>query len=36
MAELVLASGSPRRKSLLSDLDVDFIVVPADVDESSL
>ena len=36
MAELVLASGSPRRKSLLSDLDVDFIVVPADVDESPL
>jgi len=36
VAELVLASGSPRRKSLLSDLDVDFIVVPADVDESSL
>ena len=36
MAELVLASGSPRRKSLLSDLDVDFIVVPADVDESLL
>ena len=36
MAELVLASGSPRRKSLLSDVDVDFIVVPADVDESSL
>ncbi len=32
----ILASGSPRRKSLLSDLDVDFIVVPADVDESSL
>ena len=36
MAELVLASGSPRRKSLLSDLDIDFLVVPADVDESSL
>ena len=36
VAELVLASGSPRRKSLLSDLDVDFIVVPADVDESLL
>jgi septum formation protein len=36
VAELVLASGSPRRKSLLSDVDVDFVVVPADVDESSL
>ncbi|HBU75233.1 MAG: septum formation inhibitor Maf [Acidimicrobiaceae bacterium] len=36
VAELVLASGSPRRKTLLSDLDVDFIVVPANVDESSL
>ena len=34
MAELVLASGSPRRRAMLADLDVDFVVVPADVDES--
>ena len=36
MAELVLASGSPRRSAMLTDLDVDFVVVPADVDESAL
>ena len=36
MAELVLASGSPRRSAMLADLDVDFVVMPADVDESTL
>lgn len=36
VAELVLASGSPRRRAMLSDLEVDFVVVPADVDESTI
>ena len=36
MADVVLASGSPRRKSMLVDLEVDFVVVPADVDESTV
>ena len=36
MADVVLASGSPRRKSMLADLEVDFVVVPADVDESTV
>jgi len=36
VAELVLASGSPRRSAMLADLDVDFVVMPADVDESTL
>ena len=34
VAELVLASGSPRRREMLSSLGVDFRVEPADVDES--
>ncbi|NIM70157.1 MAG: septum formation inhibitor Maf [Xanthomonadales bacterium] len=33
-AQLVLASGSPRRKSLLRQLDVRFRVLPLDIDES--
>jgi len=36
VADVVLASGSPRRKSMLADLEVDFVVVPADVDESTV
>ena len=34
MADLVLASGSPRRREMLSTLGVVFSVDPADVDES--
>jgi septum formation protein len=33
---LILASGSPRRKALLSDLGIDFSVVIPEVDESPL
>ena len=33
---IVLASGSPRRRDLLAGLDLDFEVIPADVDESIL
>lgn len=33
---LILASGSPRRRELLSGLGVEFIVRPADLDESIL
>jgi septum formation protein len=36
VADLVLASGSPRRRELLALLDVAFDVVPADVDETPL
>ena len=32
---IILASASPRRKEILSELDVDFRVVVADTDESS-
>lgn len=32
---IILASGSPRRKEILSDLGVDFRVIVADADESS-
>lgn len=32
--KLILASGSPRRKTLLSELEIDFVVVVPDVDES--
>jgi septum formation protein len=32
--ELVLASGSPRRRELLSSLGLEFRVVPSDVDET--
>lgn len=32
--ELVLASGSPRRRMLLAELDLTFVVRPADVDET--
>ncbi len=32
--KLVLASGSPRRKQLLEDLQVDFTVLVPDIDES--
>lgn len=34
--ELLLASGSPRRRELLSALGVQFRVAPADIDESRL
>lgn len=34
--ELILASGSPRRKQLLSDLGFEFTVRTADVDETSM
>lgn len=34
MSKIILASGSPRRKELLSLLNVDFDIIPADVDES--
>jgi septum formation protein len=36
MAELVLASGSPRRRELLGRLGLSFIVRPASVDEEAL
>ena len=32
--ELVLASGSPRRRELLTQLGLDFVVRPADIDET--
>jgi septum formation protein len=34
VAELVLASASPRRQRFLHELGLDFVVQPADVDES--
>ncbi len=34
MARIVLASGSPRRRQILTALGVDFDVRPADIDES--
>lgn len=34
--QLILASGSPRRRQLLADLGVDFSVRPVDADESIL
>jgi len=36
MTTIALASASPRRRELLSQLDVDFIVVQAPIDESVL
>lgn len=33
--KLLLASQSPRRKQLLAELGVEFIVVPADIDEAN-
>ena len=33
-AELLLASGSPRRSELLAQIGVNFIVVPVDIDET--
>jgi septum formation protein len=33
-ADLVLASGSPRRRALLQQIGIRFVVQPADVDES--
>jgi septum formation protein len=36
MAPVVLASGSPRRREILTALGVDFDVQPADIDESVL
>ncbi|MGA1566212.1 MAG: Maf family protein [Ilumatobacteraceae bacterium] len=34
MADLILASGSPRRREMLLSLGIEFTVMPADVDES--
>lgn len=34
MQGLILASGSPRRRQMLSDLGLDFGVLPVDIDES--
>lgn len=36
MKKLVLASGSPRRRSLLESLGLDFEIAPADIDETPL
>lgn len=36
MAEFILASGSPRRKELLSAIGIDFDVVVSDADENSI
>ncbi|MCI5604595.1 MAG: Maf family protein [Clostridia bacterium] len=36
MAEFILASGSPRRKELLSAVGIDFDVVVSDADENSI
>lgn len=36
MAEFILASGSPRRKELLSAIGIDFDVVVSDADEDSI
>ena len=36
MSSLILASASPRRKSLLSELYEPFSIVPADIDESRI
>lgn len=36
MAEFILASGSPRRKELLSTIGIDFDVVVSDADEDSI
>lgn len=33
---IVLASGSPRRRELLKGLNLDFEVIPADIDETAL
>lgn len=33
-SHLILASASPRRRDLLSQLDLEFTVVPADIDET--
>ena len=32
--KLILASGSPRRKTLLTELGIDFVVAVPDIDES--
>ena len=32
--QLVLASGSPRRRELLAGLGLDFVVRPSDIDET--
>ena len=34
MTEFILASGSPRRQSLLEGIGVDFIIIKPDIDES--
>lgn len=36
MAQLILASGSPRRQELLQMLSVHFVVIPPDIDEDAV
>lgn len=36
MHDLILASGSPRRRDILSNMGLTFVVEPADIDESVL
>lgn len=36
MSKLVLASGSPRRQQYMTDLGFDYIIDPADIDETPL
>ncbi|AGB41896.1 MAF protein [Halobacteroides halobius DSM 5150] len=36
MKKIVLASSSPRRKRLLDQLDIDFIVAPSNIDETKV
>ena len=33
--EIILASGSPRRRELLSQAGIDYIVKPADIEETT-
>ncbi|NLN82779.1 MAG: Maf-like protein, partial [Firmicutes bacterium] len=33
MFKLILASNSPRRKDLLNQIQIDFVVEPADIEE---
>lgn len=33
---VILASGSPRRKDILADMGVEFVVVPSNVDEDKI
>ncbi|MBQ4488537.1 MAG: septum formation inhibitor Maf [Ruminobacter sp.] len=36
MSNIILASASPRRRELLRNMGYDFLVIPADIDESRL